>query len=243
MKQEISSYFKDTRDLFNSIVMVCPLLILYELGLLFIDINAINGVDFFTLILCEIGREAFIIFNLALIIFFIGAIIYLSKKKRFHIKYFLPAIVESAIYAVATAYIIAVILHNTGVVNAVLLSADKTAGSIHDYPPMTRIIISFGAGVYEEFFFRLFLFGGLFALLRKHYKMEKFLAFLIACLVSSVLFSIAHYFGGEPATVVSFMWRLLAGILLVLIFHFRSFAIAVYTHTLYNIFVCFFARG
>ena len=58
-------------------------------------------------------------------------------------------------------------------------------------------------------------------------------------LVSSLLFSAAHHLGplGESLRIGVFTYRTLAGLFFATLFHFRSFAIAVYTHTFYDIYV------
>jgi hypothetical protein len=58
-------------------------------------------------------------------------------------------------------------------------------------------------------------------------------------LVSSALFSAAHHVGplGDPLRLGVFTYRMLAGIVFGLIFWFRGFAVAVYTHALYDMYV------
>jgi membrane protease YdiL (CAAX protease family) len=239
ISNEIKRYFKLTGDMFNSVVMIAPLLVLYEFGIFLVDVKGINGVDFITVLLYSLGSTWFIVFNLLVLAFFVVSVALLSKKNRFHVNYFFPAIVESAVYALATWFLIVIALNNTGIQSAALPAA---ANGSRGLPLASVAILSFGAGIFEETFFRLFVFGGLYWLLVKKYNVEKFPAFVAACLVSSIFFSIAHFFGqaelgNAREFIFAFMWRLLAGFLLVLIFHFRSFAIAVYTHALYNIFV------
>jgi membrane protease YdiL (CAAX protease family) len=236
---EVKLYFERTGEMFNSVVMIAPLLVLYELGLFFVDVNGINGVDFLTFALCRLGKIWFIVFNAVVLAFFILSVILLSKKNRFHVNYFFPAIVESSVYAICTWFLIVIALNNTGIQSAALPAATR---NVHNLPLVSIGILSFGAGIFEETFFRLCVFGGLYWIMVKKYNVEKFPAFMVACLVSSVFFSIAHFFGQQDLGtarefIFAFLWRFLAGFLLVLIFHFRSFAIAVYTHALYNIFV------
>ena len=91
---------------------------------------------------------------------------------------------------------------------------------------------------YRTLPYRLFSghsFGGLFALAKKHTDPAP--AAAIAVLISSALFSCAHYLGSEPFHIVSFTYRFLAGMLFCALFWFRGFAVAVYTHTIYDIYV------
>jgi membrane protease YdiL (CAAX protease family) len=68
---------------------------------------------------------------------------------------------------------------------------------------------------------------------------KHWLAFLIALLLSSALFSAAHHIGptGDPFSADVFTYRLLAGAAFGIIFYFRSLAHAVYVHTFYDIYV------
>jgi membrane protease YdiL (CAAX protease family) len=62
---------------------------------------------------------------------------------------------------------------------------------------------------------------------------------VLAVLVTSVLFSAAHYAGahGETFDWFSFSFRFLAGAFFALLFVYRGFGIAAGTHALYDIFV------
>ena len=62
---------------------------------------------------------------------------------------------------------------------------------------------------------------------------------VIAVVVTSVLFSAAHYAGvhGETFDWFSFCFRFLAGAFFAVLFVFRGFGIAAGTHALYDIFV------
>ena len=63
----------------------------------------------------------------------------------------------------------------------------------------------------------------------------------IAAPIAAVVFSAAHYVGalGDQFTLASFTFRALAGLWFTLVYRFRGFAVAVYTHTLYDLFVFF----
>ncbi|MFW5968236.1 MAG: type II CAAX prenyl endopeptidase Rce1 family protein, partial [Persicimonas sp.] len=123
-----------------------------------------------------------------------------------------------------------------------LLEMASGAGG-HDYGTFDSFVLSIGAGLYEEIVFRLFLMGGLFWLGAKQFKWPTWVAALVAVVVSSLLFSGVHYIGslGDSFELGSFMFRFFAGILLAVIFYLRGFAVAVYTHAIYDIIVMVFA--
>jgi len=103
------------------------------------------------------------------------------------------------------------------------------------------LIINLGSGVYEELIFRLVLLSLLVLAFRKLMKTHQFIIYFNAIIISSLLFSIYHYMDIflEPFTTQSFVFRFLAGILFALIFMFRGYGIAAYSHSFYNIFLFF----
>ena len=117
------------------------------------------------------------------------------------------------------------------------------AGEVHG-GIMGRICVSFGAGVNEEFVFRLIMFAGGGALLTKAFKPEnKAMPYLVACVLSSILFSLAHYMGSEGFQLYTFAYRFLAGVLFCGLFWARGFAVAVYTHAIYDVLVLVIYQG
>jgi hypothetical protein len=101
------------------------------------------------------------------------------------------------------------------------------------------LMMSVGAGVWEEATFRLGLLTGLLVLGERVIGMRRSVAFLLALGVSSFLFSAVHHIPpyGDPLRLGVFTFRLLAGVCFGLLFKFRGFAVAVYTHALYDVYV------
>ena len=102
-----------------------------------------------------------------------------------------------------------------------------------------QIYLSVGAGVYEEFLFRFLLLSACKLILVKLMGVSKFSANSIALVLSSLAFSGIHYVGelGDPFTYNSFISRACAGAVLGLVFIFRGFGVAAYTHFYYDILV------
>ena len=101
-----------------------------------------------------------------------------------------------------------------------------------------EIVLSLGAGVYEELLFRLILVTLLFALL-KLVPMTNRGRYLLAATVGALIFSWAHYIGalGDTFTLSSFTFRFLMGLALNALFLLRGFGIAAMTHALFDVFV------
>jgi len=105
---------------------------------------------------------------------------------------------------------------------------------------INALVLNLGAGIYEEFVFRFLLITGIFWVLKKAVK-NKFLIYLCALLLSSLLFSFFHYLEpfNEPFQVNSFLFRFIAGSVFSIIFIFRGYGIAAYSHFLYNVLLMF----
>lgn len=105
-------------------------------------------------------------------------------------------------------------------------------------PVMARLVTFIGAGIYEEILFRLVLFSGLTLLLRLALT-PRFQALLIAAVVSAFLFAAAHHVGpyGEPMNSYVFLFRFLAGLYFAVVYHCRGFAVAAGAHACYDVLV------
>ena len=105
---------------------------------------------------------------------------------------------------------------------------------------INALVLNLGAGIYEEFVFRFLLITGISWVLKKAVK-NKFLIYLCALLLSSLLFSFFHYLEpfNEPFQVNSFLFRFIAGSVFSIIFIFRGYGIAAYSHSLYNVLLMF----
>ncbi len=95
-----------------------------------------------------------------------------------------------------------------------------------------------GAGVYEEVLFRLLALPLTFVALRLLLVPYR-LAIVAAVVITSVLFSLAHYLGshGDTFSYFSFIFRTIAGCLFAILFVLRGFGITVGSHAAYDILV------
>ena len=98
-------------------------------------------------------------------------------------------------------------------------------------------VISAGAGLHEELIFRVLGMGGLGFLLSGLTGRRR--AWLFALVLSSLIFSLAHHVGpaGEPFTYAAFVYRSLAGVFFAMVYQLRGFAVAAWTHALYDVYV------
>lgn len=101
------------------------------------------------------------------------------------------------------------------------------------------MILSIGAGIYEELVFRLIAITLLSILLIDVCSLPKNASVMIILLVSAGLFAAHHYqpFGDDAFNAATFLFRTGAGLYLSGIFLFRGFGIAAGAHAFYDIMV------
>jgi len=203
-------------------------------GVLFTHV--MNGADFITQSLLHLlGRKGFIIVQASLVVGFLGVAWYLRHREQFHIRLFIPVLLESAIFALTMGTLIVFLMVDLLGIDPRLATANPLAkASFFD-----RLVLAVGAGVHEELVFRLILLGGLIFLGERLLGFRRWVAVALAFALSSILFSAAHHVGplGESFRMGAFAYRIMAGLFFGALFQFRGFAIAVYTHALYDIYV------
>lgn len=103
----------------------------------------------------------------------------------------------------------------------------------------TRLMLSLGAGLYEELLFRVLLVGSVGWAGRRLLGFRPLVAGIWAALIGAVIFSAFHYVGpyGDPLTAYSFVFRTIAGLAFSALFLLRGFGITAWTHALYDAFL------
>ena len=139
---------------------------------------------------------------------------------------------ESAFLSVAFGLVV-------GTATAELLGQLRalSMGPIQGMDATTRLMLSLGAGLYEELLFRVFLVGGLAFLGRVVFGFSRLTAGIGATIVGALAFSAFHYIGpyGEPLQLQSFVFRAISGVAFSALYLTRGFGITAWTHALYDI--------
>lgn len=221
-------YLAHSRQLGTSLLLVTPLFLFYQVGILLTD-GWKNGADFVTDGLWNLANQdesRYLIANFAIFLVLLTTAFLRGRHKRPTAGTLFFVVMESTIYASLMGGVIVRLLQETG------LEPPRLAMSTWD-----SLVLSVGAGAYEELVFRLLLLGGLIWLLRR-LKLSRFAAISIAVVVSSLLFSGFHYapLGLEAFQLWSFSFRLVAGVVFAGLYLTRGFAVAVYTHAIYDVF-------
>ncbi len=229
-------YFGATRSPLVAFVVTLPLLLLYNVGLLMPGADEMNAADLLTgLVMRFAGLQGFLIVNGVLVLTSVVLMLVLFKQKRFRPRQWLFLCVEGLLLGLALGYAVVSVLEQAHAL---------AQGQRGHYSVMQALSLAAGAGYWEELVFRLGLVGcPIFAARRlvrgstlaDRAKIVAVGAF--ALLVSSVLFSLAHYIGSETFVPYTFWYRTLSGVIFAIIFLVRGFAVAAYTHFLYDVVV------
>ena len=111
--------------------------------------------------------------------------------------------------------------------------------SVEQMPTTTKLMLSLGAGLYEELLFRVLLVGSLAWAGRRLLGWRPLVAGIWAALIGAFIFSAFHYIGpyGDRLTAYSFVFRTIAGLAFSALFLLRGFGITAWTHALYDAFL------
>jgi membrane protease YdiL (CAAX protease family) len=228
----IVAFLKQRHDPLTSLLLTIPVFLLYHLGILLISMR--NGVDLvsgLTFQLLERSQLAYVGVTIGYAVAIVAAVMFLRKKGRIRPAELLPVLGESTVLAVVMSFTV-------GWATARLFDWQAGPPAMN---PFEKLVMAAGAGFHEELVFRVGLFAGGTLLLKRATKLGATGSALVAALVSSLVFSAIHYVGpfGDPFQLTSFGFRALAGLYLAAVYHFRGFAVAVYTHTIYDLIVFF----
>jgi len=101
----------------------------------------------------------------------------------------------------------------------------------------TKLMLSLGAGLYEELLFRVVLVALLATLAQQLFGWRPWHAGVFATALGAAIFSAFHYIGpyGDRLTRYSFTFRMIAGIFFSALYLLRGFGITAWTHALYDL--------
>lgn len=241
-----TSYWSVTRAPRYSLTFALPLLGLYEL--LAIVVNQVegtgvrNGADVLLkqLFVTALGARGPAVFGGVLVAVFLFLAIRDGRRNPGGLRprYFVAMLAESAGLALLFGLVV-------GMLTAQLL--DVFALAIGPFDSMSwpaALMISLGAGLYEELLFRVILVSGLLWGARALFGLGRGAAGAFAVVVGALIFSAFHYIGpyGDPLELPSFLFRAIAGVAFSALYVTRGFGITAWTHALYDVFVLT-ARG
>ena len=230
------SYWSTTNSPLYSFIFTIPLFVIYEIGVFTISVNDIvilrNGADvLMRQVLGVFGIYGVYGFSASFMIGFMVA--FLRQKKALkstaiHGEYLIWMFLESICWGFALYILMA---------STTPLLITNTTGTM-----LQQVVLSIGAGIYEEFVFRVILIAGFGSILGFIFQWKKIAKTASGIIFAAALFSLFHFMGdyGEDPNFPVFMMRFIAGVFLGIIYVFRGFGPAAYAHTVYDLIVLTF---
>src|SRR5207244_1815269 len=234
-----SSYWQVSRAPRYSLLFALPLLVFYQVLALMLahgERSIRNGADVILqgLFVAVAGAWGPPLFMLCLI----GVGLWLvvrdvrARGSRLRGSVFLGMLVESTVLALLFGLCVG------GVTSGVLdLLHPLALGPGRELDWWTHVMVSLGAGIYEELLFRVLLVGALAAAARALLGWRPVPAGVAATLVGAAIFSAFHYIGpyGDRLQLYSFVFRMVAGLFFSALYFARGFGITAWTHALYDV--------
>jgi len=227
------SYWRSTRSPLYSFLFTVPLFLIYEIGIFLTSSDDMfvlrNGADaLMRQILATFGITGLYWIG---VIFFIGFIITFILQRKFweetqiHSDYFLLMTVESVGWSVLIYFLMT---------NVYLLLMNPTGSML-----VQQVTLAVGAGIYEEFLFRVLLIAGISVILGFIFQWSEKTRNWAAMVIAAGIFSSFHFIGeyGDFFSFNIFMVRFLAGIVLGTLYFLRGFGITAWSHAVYDLIV------
>jgi len=229
----LNRYWNNTRSPLYSFLFTVPLFIIYEIGVLLTSstdmISMRNGADaLMRQILSTFGMNGFYWMGG---VFFIGfMIVYLFQKQYWYDieiigEHLLLMMLESFMWSMALYFFMSNVY--------VLLMSPNGSMMIQ------QVTLAVGAGIYEEFLFRVVLITGISGILAFIFQWNIKLRNWIAMILAAGIFSAFHFIGefGDYFSFNIFMIRFFAGIILGVLYFLRGFGITAWAHSIYDLIV------
>lgn len=245
MPESSTNYWRDSRAPRHSLLFGLPLLALYEILAFALSGSELglvrNGADVLlkSVFVALGGRYGLTGFSVVL--FGVGAWFVARDRKAngaVRPELFPRMLLESAVYAAllggVTSALTSLLLEGR---LAIIVQTGSPPQGMESFALPTQLMISLGAGIYEELLFRVLLVSGLAALARGRFRWHPTAAGGFAAVVGALIFSLFHYIGpyGDELTLGSFTFRAIAGLLFSALYLVRGFGITAWSHALYDV--------
>lgn len=245
MMSSLHTYFRNSSSLTYSYLISLPLLFIYELLIYLLQPEPGEAIVRLTADIWIKSLFAYTGYNTLLItllvVVLLGGYVFIRERNAgipFRASHFVLMLFESLLFAIGLAFVISTLVDQMFEMVPAQVFAIVPVLQEADISRMQMFALSLGAGLYEELVFRVILVSALLYLFRLLFA-ERWLQYTGAVLTGAMIFSAVHYMGalGDPFTLSSFTFRFLFGVALNLVYIYRGFGIAAWTHSLYNVMV------
>ena len=236
------SYWRLSRAPRYSVLFALPLLLLYEALAAFLAVTAgegvRNGADVMlkSAFIAVAGTRGPLIFAACLVGLGIWIVARDLKRGRGRLRLavFGTMLVESAALALVFGFVVG------GITSRLIAPlATMAIAQVSEMGVATRLMVSLGAGLYEELLFRVVLVSALLLLTRRVLNWPWAVAGTVSVVAGALIFSAFHYIGpyGDPLRLDSFVFRAVGGLAFSALYVTRGFGITAWTHALYDVFL------
>ena len=227
------SYLLKSRTSFYSFLFTLPLFFLYEVNILFLSWDDIlvvrNGADFLMRNILE-SFDIYGLYGLGLV-FFLGLLVTYrffikeDQQQEVNVNFLFIMLAESMLWSIVLYFLL---------FKFMVLLMNPTGKTI-----LQQVTLAIGAGIYEEFLFRVILIASLSGILGFVFMWDKTFKNIIAVVLSGGIFSAFHFMGeyGDFFSMELFLIRFFAGLILGVLYMYRGFGITAYTHSIYDLIV------
>lgn len=238
----LQTYWRASRAPRYSYTFALPLLAIYELLAAILPLGEThgvrNGADVIlkAVFYAALGRWGPLAFGVLLVGLFLWGAWRDARANAQPLRasYFAGMLAESIVLALSFGVVVGLVTARVfGTLHVLALAPMQQL----DMP--TRLMVSLGAGLYEELLFRVILVSGLAAFGRTVCGFTPRVAGVFAVIVGAIVFSAFHYVGafGDVFTVQSFVFRMIAGLFFSALYLLRGFGVVAWTHALYDVFL------
>lgn len=223
-------YFTESSRPLTSLIFLLPFVLLYEAGVRLILSDPVQGTQH--IVAFTMLQRFFAVFGATgqyLPAFSLVAILlawHVARKDRWNVKFL--ALLGMAAESIVLG--IPLIVFALTLARFFPLAAPLPSGSLSE-----TLVLSLGAGVYEELVFRLILCTSLALVFKNGFKLSERNSMLLLVLFSATLFSAYHYLGNEAFHWRNFVFRIVAGVYFSILFLTRGFGITSGSHMAYDI--------
>ena len=239
------SYWSASRAPRHSLLFALPLLVLYEVLAFALSGSELgevrNGADVLlkSVFIALGGRYGVTAFSVVLA-GIAGFLVWRDRRAAGPVRpgLFPVMFAESVVYALLLGGVVSALTSLLLSGRLALIAAPAAAGGVEFALP-TQLMISLGAGIYEELLFRVMLVSGLAALARVLFGFRPLPAGVFAAVLGALIFSFFHYIGpyGDAFTLSSFTFRAIAGLIFSVLYLVRGLGITAWCHALYDVFL------
>ncbi len=234
------SYFERSHRPLQCLIFIAPLLIIYQIGAVLHPWSRVSG-HTHNIIAFELMLNFFSLFGavgsylppLAVVAILLGWHVARKDPWKLEPGLYVTMGAESFLWAVALVLLFLALAHGV----AMQAVSHPLTHAMERLSWRSQVVMSIGAGIYEELLFRLVLITVLNIILVDLLGLSVAKAIPIIIVASAMLFSLYHFLGNEQPSWGAFIIRTIAGVYFAGIFIFRGFGVDVATHSGYDLMV------